>query len=83
MTWYLKFFFYKVLLKVDILLDLLSHAGFLSGFFSGGGKIYCFSNFYCYANFSIIFGPNFTGDKGLAGGGGGAPVEESQHGHII
>ena len=32
---------------------------FFQEFFSGGGKIYCYANFICYANFSIIFGSNF------------------------
>ena len=36
-----------------------NYSGFLPGIFSGGGKIYC------YANFSIVFGPNFK-----EGGGG-------------
>ena len=57
-------------------------AGFLSGiFFEEGGKIYCCANFFCYANFSIIFGPNFRGAKVSEGGtasGGAPPVEESQ-----
>ena len=33
--------------------------GFLPGFFSGG--IYCYANFFCYAKFSIVFGPNLMG----------------------
>ena len=31
-------------------------AGFLPGIFSGGVSF--FANFYSYANFSIVFGPN-------------------------
>ena len=31
--------------------------------FGGGGKMYCFANFFCYADFSIVFGPNFRGTK--------------------
>ena len=26
----------------------------------GGGKIYCYTNLFCYANFSSVFGPNFS-----------------------
>ena len=37
-------------------------------FFRGGGKIYCYANFFCYANFSIVFGPNFRGQKSLGRG---------------
>ena len=50
------------------------------------GKIYCYANFFCFANFSIVFGPNFKRGKSLRGRGanglkGGAlPVEESQYG---
>ena len=30
---------------------------FFQEFFQGGGgKIYCFANFFCYANFSFVFG---------------------------
>ena len=25
------------------------------------GKIYCYANFFCYANLSIVSGPNFRG----------------------
>ena len=32
---------------------------FFQGFFSGG--IYCYTNFFCYANFSIVFKPIFWG----------------------
>ena len=32
------------------------------------GGIYWHANFYCYANFSIVFRPNFKGEK--SGGGG-------------
>ena len=33
----------------------------LSGSFLQGGKIYCYANFCCYGNFSIVFGKNFRG----------------------
>ena len=49
------------------------------------GFFYCFANFCCYANFSIVFGPNFRGGVKVFFGGGGellervpSPVEESQ-----
>ena len=52
-------------------------AGFLPGmFFRGGGKIYCYVNFFCYANFSVL-GPNSGGPKLSEGGqtaSGGAPL---------
>ena len=35
------------------------------------GKIYCYANFFHYANFSIVFGPNFRGEQTASGGGGG------------
>ena len=40
-----------------------SESGFLPGIFSGGegGKISCNANFFCYANFSIVFKPIFLG----------------------
>ena len=44
---------------------LVINTGFLQGIFQGG-KIYC------YANFSIVFRPNF------GGGVLGVPMEESQ-----
>ena len=42
--------------------------GFLPGilsFFSrmGESRIYCCANFYCYANFSVVFRPNFGGGE--------------------
>ena len=55
--------------------------GFLPGFFSGwGGKIYCYANFFRYANFSIVVGPNFRGggkspkDRGQTASGGRSPA---------
>ena len=52
----------------------LSSRNFFEG---GGGKIYCYANFFCYANFSILFGPNFGG---LLQGVPPAPsLEESQN----
>ena len=45
---------------------LVSYPGFLLGIFSGGGgKIYCYANFYCY---SIVFGPNFREVRKFSGG---------------
>ena len=38
----------------------LAITGFLPGIFQGG-KIYCYANFFSYANFSVVFGPNFRG----------------------
>ena len=37
---------------------------FFLEFFSGGGKIYCYANFFCYA---IVFGPNFRGETASGG----------------
>ena len=31
------------------------------------GQIYCYANFFCDANFSIVFGLNFRGQKSLRG----------------
>ena len=36
--------------------------------FFQGGKIYSYANFFCYANFSIVFGPNFGGAEVCEGG---------------
>ena len=36
-----------------------SECDFLSGIFSGG--IYCYANFFCRADFSIVFKPIFLG----------------------
>ena len=40
-------------------------SGFLPGTFfgggGGGGKVYCYSNLFCYANFSIVLKPIFFG----------------------
>ena len=36
------------------------NTGFLPGsFFGGGGKIYCYVDFFCYADFPVVFGPHF------------------------
>ena len=57
------------------------------GIFSEG-KVYCYANFFCCANFSIVFGPNFWGGgksiRGrIASEGAALPlVEESQDGKI-
>ena len=57
---------------------------FFQEFFQGGAK------FFCYANFSIVFGPNFRGNKSLQEGGKLPqgrrplpPVEESQSGNNL
>ena len=47
--------------------DLLTWL-FSRNFFSVG-KIYCYANFFHYANFSIVFGPLISGGH-TAGGGG-------------
>ena len=60
-------------------------AFFQEFFQGGGGKIYCYANFFCYANLSIVFGPNFGGGK-LSERGKlpqGPPVTESQVGPPI
>ena len=50
---------------------------FFQEFFQGGGKIYCYASFYCFAKFSIR--PNFRGQKSLRGNClSSLPVEESQ-----
>ena len=64
----------------------LSSRNFFWG--GGGGKIYCYANFFCHANFSIVFGPNFRGAKVSEGGKlprgeGRPPVEESQPKAVI
>ena len=48
-----------------------------------------YANFFCYANFSIVFGPNFGGGAKVSEEGGklpqhppGHPVEESQRLHL-
>ena len=44
----------------------VSVSGFHLGiFFGGGGKIYCYANFFCYA---IVFGPNFKERQKFSGG---------------
>ena len=56
------------------------YSGFLPGtFFRGGGNL-LFANFHCYANFSVVFGPNLRGEKSQEGNcfRGASPVEESQ-----
>ena len=42
-------------------------SGFLLGNFfqGGGGKIYRYANFFCYANFSIVFRTKLQGDESL------------------
>ena len=50
---------------VDTLFDCYL-SGFLPGVFSGGKSIVMQISF--YANFSIVFGPNFRGGKSLRGG---------------
>ena len=37
---------------------------FLPGIFQGG-KIYCYANFFCCANYSIVLKPIVRGDKSL------------------
>ena len=34
---------------------------FFQELFSRGSKIYCYASFYYYANFSVVFAPNFRG----------------------
>ena len=41
------------------------------------GKIYCYANFFHYANFSIVFGPNFGGGKLPQGGPSGTKPANS------
>ena len=54
---------------------MIVSTGFLLGiFFRGGGKIYCYANFFCYA---IVFGPNFREGQKFSGGqtaSGGRPL---------
>ena len=38
---------------------------FLSGIFFGGN--YCYANFFCHANFSIVLKPNFLGGGQIPG----------------
>ena len=64
-------------------------ADFLPGIFfrGGGGKIYRYANFFCYANFSIVLGLNFRGGQKSPGEDklpqGGAPCESQQVFHKI
>ena len=52
-----------------------------NSFFGGGGKIYCYTNLYCCANSSILFGPNFGG---VSEGAGGAPCPlQSNVSHLL
>ena len=45
-----------------------SEFGFLSGIFSeGGGKIYWYGNFFCYANFSIVLNQIWEGGQTASG----------------
>ena len=45
-----------------------SKFGFLSGIFSGGGgKIYSYANFFCYANFSIVLNQIWGGGQTASG----------------
>ena len=43
-------------------------AGFIPGIFLGGAKMYCYASIFCYANFSIVFGPNFKGEAKVSEG---------------
>ena len=44
--------------------------------FQGRGKICCYANFFCYANFCIVFVSNFRGwEKVSEGEGGRLPVD--------
>ena len=44
------------------------YSGFLSGLFRGvGDKIYCYANFFVYANFPIVIRPNFRDQKSPRG----------------
>ena len=52
-------------------------AGFLPGIFQGG-RIYCHAIFFCYAIFSIVFGPNLIRGGGQTAARGAPPGEESQ-----
>ena len=66
-------------LSVERLITL----AFFQGFFFGGGgsKIYYYANFYCYANFSIAFRPNWgkvSEGRETVWGAPLAPMEESQ-----
>ena len=50
------------------MVDIVIFLAFFQDFFTGGeGKIYCFSNFFCYA---IVFGPNLREWQKSPGVGG-------------
>ena len=60
---------------MEIKILKMSSLAFFQEFFQGG-KIYCYANFFYYANFSIAFGPNFReGQKSPRGGGQKSPRE--------
>ena len=59
-----------------------SEFGFLLGIFSeggGGGKIYCYANFFLYANFSIVLNQIWGGGKLLQGKARSQPNNVSKH----
>ena len=43
--------------------DFEHFLSFLQEFFLGG-NIYCYANFFRYANFSLAYKPNFRGERG-------------------
>ena len=47
---------------------------FSQEFFWEGGKTYCYANFYCYANISIVFRPNFGGEAKVPEGVAPTPL---------
>ena len=59
----LKFMLHWTIFSDDVLQQEDDAFGLSSRNFFQEGKIYCYANFFGYANFSIVFGPNFRGQK--------------------
>ena len=67
--------------RIEKLADSYIYSRFSSrNFFQGGGGANCYANFFCYANFSVVFGPNFGEGELLEGEAPPSPlpVEVSQ-----
>ena len=64
----------KAAFIVIFFINVLNGLAFFWDFFRGGGKIYCYANFFCYV---IVFGPKFREGQKFSGGktaSGGRPL---------